>query len=194
MSEALLLDDPPVTIAAFDAFLEGQADSRPWELVAGRIVGMTNPNQVHEQIVSNIGVPLKRAADGRGCFTFFGGMRIQRSDNPGAVDKPRPDLLVRCGKLQRQNFVTDPLVVVEVLSPSTMDFDRGDKLRFYKRLPTLTQIVLVYQDQMRVEQYQRVDTGWEPEALMRPAAILVFPAFGCGLPLSEAYQGVELGA
>lgn len=194
MSEALLLDDPPVTIAAFDDFLEGQADPRPWELVAGRIVGMTNPNQVHEQIVSNIGVPLKQAADGRGCFTFFGGMRIQRSDNRGAVDKPRPDLLVRCGTLQRQNFVTDPLIVVEVLSPSTMDFDRGDKLRFYKRLPTLTQIVLAYQDQMRVEQYQRVDSRWELEVLIRPVDNLVFPAFGCSLRLSEAYEGIELGA
>ena len=194
MSEALLLDDPPVTIEAFDEFLDGQTDARPWELVAGRIVGMTNPNQVHEQIVSNIGVPVKQAADERGCFTFFGGMRIQRSDNRKGIDKPRPDLLVRCGKLQRQNFVTDPLIVVEVLSPSTMDFDRGDKLRFYKRLPTLTQIVLVYQDQMRIEQYQRTDIGWEPEVLTRPTQELVFPAFGQGLSLGEVYQGVEFGA
>ena len=194
MSEALLLDDPPVTIAAFDEFLEGQTDARPWELVAGRIVGMTNPNQVHEQIVSNIGVPLKRAADGRGCFTFFGGMRIQRSDSRSGIDKPRPDLLVRCGKLQRQNFVTDPLIVVEVLSPSTMDFDRGDKLRFYKRLPTLTQIVLAYQDQMRVEQYQRIDTAWETDVLTQPTQQLIFTAFGQGLSLAEAYQGVEFVA
>ncbi len=55
MSEAVLPDEPPVTIAGFDVFLDGQADPRPWELVAGRIVGMTDPSTVHEQIVSNIG-------------------------------------------------------------------------------------------------------------------------------------------
>ncbi len=194
MSEALLLDDPLVTIAAFDAFLAGQTDDRPWELVEGRIVGMTNPSERHEQIVANIGVPLRQAAGPRGCRVYFGGMRVQRSDEARGINKARPDLLVRCGAVTANSFVIDPLIVVEVLSPSTMDVDRGDKLRFYKRLPTLTQIVLVYQDQMRVELYQRIDTGWELEVLMRAVDNLVFPVFGCGLPLAEVYEGVELGA
>lgn len=194
MSEAALLDAPPVTIAEFDAFLERQLDQRPWELVAGRIVGMTNPNTVHEQIVSNIGLRLKQAADERGCQAFFGGMRVQRSDNQGAIDKPRPDLLVRCGTLTRQNFVSDPLVIVEVLSPSTMDLDRGDKLRFYKRLPTLVHIGLVYQDQMRIEHYRRIDEGWAMEALTGASHALALEAIGCAIQLDEAYSGVVLNA
>jgi len=193
MSEALLLDDPPVTIAEFDAFLDGQADDRPWELVAGRIIGMTNPNQVHEQIVSNIGARLKRAADSRGCQAFFGGMRVQRSESRTAIDKPRPDLLVRCGQLQRLGFVMDPLIVVEVLSPSTMDVDRGEKLRFYKRLPTLVHIALIYQDQMRAEHYRRIDTGWELEVLTNPSDVLAFEAIACDVTLADAYFGVEGG-
>jgi Uma2 family endonuclease len=194
MSEAVLFDDPPLTIAAFDDFLDSQADGRPWELVAGRIVGMTNPSQAHEQIVSNIGIRLKAAADRRRCQVFFGGMRVQRSENRGAIDKPRPDLLVRCGPLQRQNFVTDPLVVVEVLSPSTMDTDRGEKLRFYKRLPTLFHVVLVYQDQVRAEHYHRGDTEWELDVLTTPSGTLAFDALGCDVLLADAYFGVEVAS
>ena len=196
MSEARLFDDPPVTIAEFEAFLAAQEDKRPWELVAGRIIGMTNPSQRHELIVSNLGVALKQAADKRNCHTFFGGMRVQRSE-PGAgpgggggIDKPRPDLLVRCGAIEDRNFVTDPLVIVEVLSPSTMDNDRGDKLRFYKRLPTLAHIVLLYQDQMRAEHYRRIDTGWETLVLVHPDDPLELAALGCSIMLADAYAGL----
>ncbi len=163
MSEAILTERP-VTVAEFDAFLDAQQDDYPWELVAGRIVAMTNPTEVHEQIAGNIGAPLKVAMDSKGCRVYQGGIGVQRSDNEQGVDRPRPDVVVRCGRVGTRNFITDPLVVVEVLSPSTIDVDRGDKLRFYKALPTLRHIALVYQDQIRVEHYRKTDLGWEMES------------------------------
>ena len=191
MSEALLLDDPPVTIAAFDAFLVGQTDDRAWELVEGRIVGMTNPTERHEQIVANVGVPLRLALAPRDCRVYFGGIRVQRSNDVRGTNKPRPDLLVRCGPVSSNTYVTDPLVVVEVLSPSTIDTDRGEKLRFYKRLPTLTHIALIYQDQMRVEHYRRTDAGWDMRILTRPDDFLDFDAFACAISVADVYSGVE---
>jgi Uma2 family endonuclease len=189
MSHALR-DDAPVTIAEFDAFLEHQIDSRGWELVDGEILGMTNPSAAHEQIVSNIGYRLKPVADARGCQVFFGGMRIQRSASTAAIDKPKPDLLVRCGSLPDAHFVTDPLIVAEVLSPSTMDFDRGAKLAFYKRLPTVAHIVLVYQDEMRVEHYRRENSAWTHETLTAAGSHVALEALGAGFALAEAYFGV----
>ncbi len=194
MSEALVLDDPLVTITAFDAFLEDQVDNSLWELVAGRIVAMTNPSQAHEKIVSNIGRHLLQAVDARRCHVFFGGMRVQRSESQAGFYKPKPDLLVRCGPLQGQNFVADPLVIVEILSPSTMDNDRGEKLRFYKSLPTLAHLVLAYQDQMRAEHYRREGTGWVMDSLTHPGGMLDFNALAFAMPLAEAYIGVEFGA
>ena len=188
-----LLDDPPVTVADFDAFLAAQGDDALWELVAGRIVAMTNPTETHEQIVANIGAPLKLAMDRRGCRVYFGGVRVQRSNDARGFDKPRPNLLVRCGPASGRNYVTDPLVVVEVLSPSTMDNDRGGKLVFYKRLPTLRHVVLVYQDQMRVEHYQRTDTGWELETLTAPSNRLVLDAVQFDIALADAYFGAAPG-
>jgi Uma2 family endonuclease len=192
MSEAVWLDDPPVTIADFDAFLDAQRDDTLWELVAGRIMAMTNPTERHEQIVSNIGAPLKLAMDRKGCRAYFGGMRIQRSDDARGLDKPKPDVVVRCGPLTTRTYITDPLVVAEVLSPSTMDVDRGDKLRFYKRQPTLRHIALVYQDQVRVEHYRRTDMGWETETLTTPDDLLVFEAVAFEMPIATVYFGVDI--
>jgi len=67
--------------------------------------------------------------------------------------------------------------VVEVLSPSTMDYGRGGKLKFYKSLPTLRHVAPIYRDQMRVETFERTDEGWRihvstaPEGVLRSDAV-----------------------
>src|SRR5438477_10578656 len=101
----------PVTIEAFDTFVEAQADIALCELVEGVIVMMTNPTEVHEQIAGNIGAPLKLAMDARGCRSYQGGIRVQRSDDPKDTDKTRPDVVVRCGPVGSKTYITDPLVV-----------------------------------------------------------------------------------
>ncbi len=113
MSEACLLDHPPITVVAFDALLDPQQDRRPWEFVAGRIIGTTDPTRRHGLIVSNIGFALRQAAGRHGCLAFFGGICVQRSDSGAGVDKPRPDLLVRCGMIEDRNDATDPLAIIE---------------------------------------------------------------------------------
>jgi Uma2 family endonuclease len=191
MSEAILTE-PSVTIAEFDAFLDSQQDDSLWELVAGRIVAKTNPTEVHEQIASNIGAPLKLAMDPKGCRVYQGGIGAQRSDLPNGTNRTRPDVVVRCGRPGTRNFITDPLVVVEVLSPSTIDVDRGDTLRFYKAQPTLRHIVLVYQDQMRIEHYRKTDEGWPLQVLTNPDDLLHFDAVRFSIRLEQVYFGVEL--
>lgn len=182
----------PVTIEAFDAFVEAQADGRVFELVEGEIVMMSNPTETHEQIVSNIGAPLKLAMDTRGCRTYQGGMRVQRSEDSRGADKTKPDIVVRCGPSGNKTFITDPLVVVEVLSPSTMDIDRGPKLDFYKSLPTLRHIALVYQDQMRVEHYTRAEAGWDREVLTVSSDVLDFEAAGFSIELERVYFDIHM--
>jgi Uma2 family endonuclease len=191
MTTAIRRPDP-VTIEAFDAFVEAQADTALFELVGGVIVMMTNPTETHEQIAGNIGAPLKLAMDARGCRTYQGGMRVQRSDNPREIDKTRPDVVVRCGPAGSKNYITDPLAVIEVLSPSTIDIDRGPKLDFYKSLPTVRHTALVYQDQMRVEHYRRGEQGFELGVLKRPEEVLHFEAVEFRLALTRIYFDVPL--
>ena len=182
----------PLTIADYDRFVDVQRDDREWELVDGTLVMMSNPTENHEQIAGNIGAPLKLAMDAVGCRSYQGGMRVQRSDDSRGHDKTRPDIVVRCGPRQNQTYLTDPLVVVEVLSPSTIDDDRGRKLRFHKSLPTLRDIVLAYQDQMRVEHYRRTEQGWDLEVLTRPEHSLRFDAVDFEIDLDHVYFDVPV--
>jgi Uma2 family endonuclease len=179
------------TIAAYDAFVDARIDADEFELVDGAIVMMANPTETHEQIAGNIGAPLKLAMDQRGGRCYQGGIRVQRSDDKDEVDRTRPDVVVRCGPASKRTYITDPVVIVEVLSPSTIDRDRGTKLAFYKSLPTVEHIALVYQDQMRVEHYRRTDTGFDFEVLKTPADQLTFDAVAFKLALERVYFGVE---
>jgi Uma2 family endonuclease len=99
-------------------------------------------------------------------------------------------VVVRCGAVGGKTYITDPLVVVEVLSPSTMDVDRGPQLDFYKSLPTVRHIALVYQDQMRVEHYRRGEQGFELEVLKRLEDSLHFEAVEFRMDLARAYFDV----
>ncbi len=191
MSTLARQSPPPITIAEFDVFVENQPSVFDYELVEGQIVMMTNPNQDHEQIVSNIGAPLKLAMDRRGCRTYQGGMRVQLGPNDSGIDKVKPDVVVRCGEADgKKNFITDPLVIVEVLSPSTMDIDRGAKLDFYKLIQTVMHIAIVYQDQLRIEHYRRQPEGWVCDVLTRATDTLHFDSVEFQLVVAQAYFDV----
>ena len=185
--------EPPVTIAEFDAFVEDQPDDGTiWELVDGHILAMTNPNDDHGQLAMTLGAALRSAADRKGCRVNIGGMRVQASDDSNGVNKTVPDITVRCGGRLGRHWITDPVVIVELLSPSTMDFDRGAKLNFYKSLKTLSDIIIVYQDQVRVEHYSRTLGEWQIIVLTSETGRLVLPVLGFELDMKVLYAGTEV--
>ena len=186
------LHQETLTLADYEAFVAGQPNDTRWELLDGHLFMMTNPFENHEQIVGGIYAPLRVSMDKAGCRVYAGGIRVQRSAERNAGDATLPDIVVRCGPQQNETYVTNPLVVVEVVSRSTMDWDRGPKLTFYKSLPTLCHIALVYQDQMRVEHYSRGDGGWLFSALTRPMDRLAFDAVGFTIDLDAIYFDVPV--
>ncbi len=200
MTPARRIADPPVTIAEFDAIVERAGDdARLYELIGGVVTMMTNPTRRHETIVTNIVTSLGAPVRKRGCTMFIGGMRVQREAAGSGLDKVKPDIAVRCGPSTRDdnllNFITDPVVLVEVLSPSPIDYDRGQKLEFYKSLPSVQHVVLFYQDQLRIEHYVRnVEGEWRPDDLVvltRAADLLRLSAVEFEMSAADAYFGVE---
>jgi len=103
----------------------------------------------------------------------------------------RLDVMVRCGPPSANTFVTDPVVVVEVLSNSTVDLDCGRKLQFYKRLPTVQHIVLTHADQMRVEHYFRTESGWDCKVLSVSDSVLELAAVDFRMDLRSVYFDVH---
>ena len=104
--------------------------------------------------------------------------------------------MVVCGPSQYHDQARDvllnPTVIVEVLSPSTEVFDRGDKLHRYRRwLPTLTDYVLVAQNRPAIDHYQRTTTGrWELEPFEGLDAHLYLPGIACTVPLTDVYERI----
>src|SRR5262245_24888994 len=107
-----------------------------------------------------------------------------------------PDLVVVCGAMQfhsqAQDVLVNPKGFVEVLSPSTEAFDRGEKFQRYRAwLPTLTNYVLVAQNRPVIDHYQRTTTGrWELETLEGLDAHLHLPSIACTVPLTEVYERI----
>ena len=180
------------TVADYESFVAARPDEERWELVGGVLFLMTNPTETHEQIVGGIYARLRIAMETVGCRVYAGGLRLQRTEDRGEDTAAIPDIVVRCGLRRDRDVVTDPAVVVEVLSRSTMRHDRGAKFDFYRSLPTLRHIALVYQGQMRVEHYRRGPDGWVLDVLSRPSDRLVLDAVDVAVDLDTVYFDVPV--
>lgn len=107
-----------------------------------------------------------------------------------------PDVVVVCGKPEyldgARDVVKNPVLVVEVLSPSTEAWDRGGKFAHYRQLPTLRDVLFVAQDEIRVEQYTRQDGGtWLLTETLSLDGVVQFASLDCSLPVSEIYAKLD---
>jgi len=107
-----------------------------------------------------------------------------------------PDVVVIRGEPtlsdQHRDNLTNPAVIIEVLSPSTESYDRGRKFRHYQTLDSLREYLLISQDRPKIEHFLREDDRehWRPTVVTDLAASITLPSIGCQLELSEIYDGV----
>jgi Uma2 family endonuclease len=178
----------PMTVSDYLAFADAHPRQR-YELLAGVAVAMAPATLRHALIAGNINTALRRKVRDRGCQSFEDAGLATGQD---AEFFAQPDVMVRCGPMDgRSRWASDPVVVVEVLSPSTMADDRGYKLQCYLRdFPSLRHVALVYQDESGVEHWGRADAGdWPegPQVLRSLDETLDLPAVGAALPLALVY-------
>jgi Uma2 family endonuclease len=172
---------PRLSAAAYLAY-EQESDCRH-ELVDGYLYAMTGASDRHEEIAANLLALIHAHLVGSGCRVYGANLKIRVGD-----DFFYPDLFVRCAKERGDPyFKTDPVLVVEVLSPNTQRYDRGDKWLAYQRLESLQQYVLVAQDSPRIELLTRMETGWKRSLCDALDASLGLSSIGLELPLSAIY-------
>ena len=180
------------TEAEYFAF-ESEAFGR-WEYVNGEIRAMAGGSDDHNAISANVVTALKialRAAGNRTCRVYGSDMKAHTGDGVNTF----PDASVVCGPRQyhqgRTNIITNPLVLVEVLSDSTEGYDRAEKFDHYQTIPALQDYVLVEQDEPRVLRYTRRDDHWELYEYVGRDADLTLPSLGVTLALSDLYDLIE---
>jgi Uma2 family endonuclease len=105
---------------------------------------------------------------------------------------PIPDVLVRCGAMVEGGYARDPVFIAEVLSPSTMNNDRGRKVDFYKTIPSLQSLLIVYQDEARVEHWMREGDAWRHAVSRGLSTTLEIPSLDAKLTLADLYANVPV--
>ena len=170
---------------------ERQADERH-EFVAGKVYAMAGASERHNQITSALHFTLYGQLIERPCEVFQSDMRVQAAEAVFFY----PDLVMVCGEVQytdaARDLLLNPTVVIEVLSPSTEDYDRGRKFKRYRGIASLQDYLLVAQSQPQVEHYARQGTDtWRLTDYTRPDDTLQLPSIGCTLRLSDVYRKVR---
>jgi Uma2 family endonuclease len=182
------------TVEEYLAF-ERQSDTKH-EYFAGEIVAMAGASYEHSLIVMSTGVSLYNQLRGRPCATLPSDQRLRISPIGPLT---YPDIMVVCGQPQftdeRPDTVTNPTVIVEVLSPSTESDDRGRKFKHYRTIESLQEYVLIAQDEYRIEHYVRAENGWwRFTEAVGPGASIQLDSIGCTLALADVYERVTLVA
>ena len=190
----------PEEYIAFERKALPDADIIRHEYINGELIAMFGASRAHNLITGNISGELHTQLRGSECETYANAMRVS---TPTTTSYFYPDVVVVCEKPRFEDDVFDtllnPIILVEVLSPSTEAYDRREKFAHYRQLPSLQEYILVSQDKVLVEHYRRQEkqentavTGrdWIFTDFRKLEESLPLTSIQCELPLQEIYERI----
>ena len=172
-----------------DAFLAwAQGREGRFELVERHVVMMVGGSKTHALIASQF----MRALWARIDVTKWVVLGSDLAVDVGPGSLRYPDAIVDCIGGQRALVATAPVLIAEVLSPSSATLDLGDKAAEYLRLPSLAAYLVLSQEEIKAWVYMK-EPQWPPgpEMVAGASATITVPALGIDLPLAEIYRGIE---
>lgn len=180
---------------SLEEYLELERTSEEkYEYFNGEVFGMSGVSPNHAQIEINLITLLNNRLRERGCRVYPANVRVKV---PSLPPYRYPDVSVLCDKPVYEEIggveaLTNPTLIIEVLSSTTEAFDRGDKFSHYKSIPSFREYLLVAQHRLYITHYVKTtNKKWEQEEATEVAASLHLPTIDCTLALSEVYRDVE---
>jgi Uma2 family endonuclease len=177
-----------------EEYLAGERESLDKsEYLQGQVFAMGGASPRHVLIVTNLVSELRSQLKRRSCSVFSTDLRIMVSET-GLYTYP--DVVVVCDGLRfRDGFrdtVTNPTLIVEVLSKSTKDYDRGENFENCRTINSLKEYLLIAQDRPHVEHHLRQpDDKWLLSETSDLKGVIELPTIGCSLALAEVYDKVD---
>ncbi len=174
--------------------LDREADHKS-EYFDGELFAMAGASPEHVLIVSNIVAELQSALRDKPCVIFSTDLRLRISSTGHYA---YPDVAVACGELEfaddHRDTLVNPVVIFEVLSESTQDYDRGSKFAHYRTIKSLMHYVLVAQDKPHVEYFTResVEDPWVLWETDRQEDSIPLGVIDCNLTVGSLYRKLEL--
>ena len=172
--------------------LEEAAEFRS-EYHDGQIIPMTGGTPNHNQIALNLGGAINFATKGQPYRVNVNDLRLWI---PSKRVYTYPDVMLVAGKLEffkgRKDTITNAVMVAEVLSKSTANYDRGDKFKLFRTIPTLREYILIDQYEMHIEQFVKTDDNkWILSEYAGADAVLVLSSVRFEMSLGEMYDRVD---
>jgi Uma2 family endonuclease len=164
------------------------------EYYKGEIFAMSGARLDHIIVTGNLFAGLWNRLKGKPCRPFNSDIRIHIEKNTLFT---YPDVSLICGEPKSLNDdginFLNPVVLIEVLSPSTRSYDREGKFKLYRDIPSLKQYIIVDPGIVNVESYfVNSQDNWELIEYKEAAAVLQLPEIGVEIPLNEIYEGIEI--
>lgn len=160
----------------------------------GRIRAMSGGSPKHSALAMRLGRRLGNALEDAGnqmCEVYGSDLKVRTAD----ARTTYPDVSIVCGALTfhpgRRDTVTNPILIAEVLSPSTASDDRSEKRLSYQTIPTLQHYLLLTTNRARVELYTREESGWRFEAWEDRDAVIPLSGLGVTLALADLYAPAD---
>jgi len=166
------------------------------EYFNGEMFAMSGASPSHVLIVTNVVAELRGQLKQRPCTVYSTDLRLRVS--PTGL-YTYPDIVVVCGPPQfadnQKDMLVNPTLIVEVLSDSTKDYDRGEKFEHYRSLASFNEYLLIAQDRCHVERFVRQpDNRWLLSETNQIEDSIRLSSIDCKLALTEVYDKVELPA
>ncbi|HEX7847967.1 MAG TPA: Uma2 family endonuclease [Chitinophagaceae bacterium] len=174
---------------------ENAADEKH-EYYKGEIFAMSGAKGAHNEISSNLMTSLGSKLKGKNCKPYGSDLRVHITTNTLFT---YPDISIICGekislKNDDYNFL-NPAVIIEILSPSTKNYDRGEKFMLYRDIPTLKEYILIDSESMHIEIFRLNETNhWELEEYNSKEEAVLIKTIGEKLSVAEIYDGVKIEA
>jgi Uma2 family endonuclease len=162
------------------------------EYIDGLILAMAGGTPEHAALAASVsGILFGKLRGGR-CRVFDSDLRVR---TPATGRATYPDVTIVCGRREHdpddENTVVNPSVLIEILSPSTEQYDRGEKFEHYKRLESLHEVVFVACDARRIEVWRRTEGDhWVMDAAASGQQARL-PSLGCTLDVDEVYAAAR---
>jgi Uma2 family endonuclease len=159
------------------------------EYLNGYIYARAGGSERHNLIVANLIIEIGVQLRDKPCRVYASDLKV---GIPRANAYFYPDVTVVCGETKfiagKSEVISNPIVILEVLSESTSNFDRGVKFLAYQKIETLQEYILVTQSEILVEHYVRKDsTSWIYTEFDEREAILKLSSIGCNIKLNDIY-------
>jgi len=193
MYTSLMATIPATKVSVEEYLALDRTAEIPSEYYDGELFPLAAVSVRHSIISANIVRMLGNRLEKTPCRVANSPLRVRVSPTKYVI----PDMMVICGKPvltdEYQDTVTNPKVIGEVLSPSTADYDYGEKFILFRKLESFEEYLLVAQDRARVEVFhKKADKHWAITTYEGLDAVVNIESLTMSLPMTEIYSGVEL--